>query len=301
MHAVWCSRVGYTAKHSMDRRIASRLTSPERVRAFVNDLGTYLDSYLAVRAPSGKSWLNEDLKDLKHLNKQSFGFLTMVHKHSANRFQEAVSLVLSLQIRNITVGPQQAHAFEKNWPSWGGSVREGRTDEAFNDIRSRMIPDGDFKKRFSEVEISSPATARHLLRRLDPISRSGSGVQPMDVDVEHILPKSVVTKLSDSKRLTKRVRQWIEDLGHCTPETPEEKRDLGKDLKRSLNMLGNQALLNYMYNRRGKDFPFTDKRDLYGKQALELTKALAEHEEPGTEPDSGKAEGVSKKGNPSLA
>ena len=282
LHAVWCSKEGYTTKHTLDRHIASRLRSPQLIRAFVNDLGTYLDSYLAVRAPSGKSWLNEDLKDLKHLNKQSFSFLTMVHKHSANQFQEAVSLALSLQIRNITVGLQRPNDFEKDWPRWAGFAREGRTDQAFNEIRGRMVSDEEFEKRFAEVEVISPSTARHLLRRLDRASRRGSGVQPMDVDVEHILPRSVVTKLSDSKRLTKRVRQWIQDLGHDIPETPEGKRELGKELKRSLDMLGNQALLNYSDNRGAKDLPFAEKSELYRKQDLELTKVLAKSQEWGS-------------------
>ena len=88
LHAVWCSIEGYTTKGTIDRQIASKLTKHEHIRDFVADLSEHRDSYLAVRASSDTSWLSEDLKDLKHLNKQSFSFLTMVHKHSANRFQE---------------------------------------------------------------------------------------------------------------------------------------------------------------------------------------------------------------------
>ena len=190
LHAVWCSRDGYTTKHTMDKKIASGLTGAKLVGEFVEDLSAYCDSYLAVRAPSGKSWVIEDLKDLRFLNRQSFSFLTMVYEHAQGRFSEAVSLTLSLQIRNITLGPQQAHAFEKHWPAWAGLVRKGRTDDAFADMRSRMVIDEEFEKSFAGAEVVSSATSRHLLRRLDPISRPGSGVQPMDDDVEHILPKS---------------------------------------------------------------------------------------------------------------
>ena len=278
LHAVWCSRDGYTTKHTMDKKIASGLTRAKLVGEFVEDLSTYCNSYLAVRAPSGKSWTNEDLKDLRHLNRQSFSFLTMVYEHAPDRFSEAVSLTLSLQVRNITIGPQQAHVFEKQWPAWAGLVRRGRTDEAFAEMRSRMVLDEEFERSFAAAEVNSPATARHLLRRLDPISRPGSGVQPMDVDLEHVLPRSVVSKLSEDKRLTKNVEQWIDDLGRNTPDTVEQKRDLGEELKRYSNMLGNQALLNYVANRGARDLPFANKRHLYGKQALELTKALAEYE-----------------------
>ena len=278
LHAIWCSRDGYTTKHTMDKKIASGLTEAKLVGEFVEDLRAYCDSYLAVRAPSGKSWIIEDLKDLRFLNRQSFSFLTMVYEHAQGRFSEAVSLTLSLQIRNITLGPQQAHAFEKQWPAWAGLVRRGRTDDAFADMRSRMVIDEEFKKSFAGAEVLSSATSRHLLRRLDPISRSGSGVQPMDVDVEHILPRSVVSKLSDDKTLTKNVKQWIDDLGHDIPETVGQKRELGEQLRRYTNMLGNQALLNYVVNRGAKDLPFAKKKQLYGKQALDLTKELTDCE-----------------------
>lgn len=278
LHAVWCAREGYTTKHTMARQIAETLTQRGLIEDFFEDLIKYQESYLAVTAPSGKSWLNEDLKDLQHLNKQSFSFLTMVHKHSPNRFPEAVSLTLSLQIRNITVGSQRPNEFEKDWPRWAGFVREGQTDQAFEEIRSRMVPDGEFERSFAERAVVKPSTARHLLRRLDHTSRPNSGVQPMDVDVEHILPKSVVAKLAGDKRLTRRVRKWIEELGYAIPEIPEQKQALGKEIERSLNMLGNQALLNLTYNRRVKDLPFADKSELYGRQALELTKALVEYE-----------------------
>lgn len=274
LHSIWSAKEGYAAKRTLDRQIASKLKNPALIRQFVEDLETYLDSYLAVRAPSGKSWLNEDLKDLRNLNKQSFCFLTMVQKHAANRFEEAVSLTLSLQIRNITIGPQQANVFEKDWPEWAILVREGQTDLAFDQIRSQMIDDEDFKSRFADEAVVSPSTARHLLRRLDHTSRPGSGVQPMDVELEHILPKSVVGQLTDGKSLTKNVRQWIKDLGYKVPGTPEGRLKLGEELTSSLNVLGNQALLNFVENRRARDLPFADKKNLYRKQDIELTKAL---------------------------
>ena len=273
LHALWCSKEGYTAKKTLDR-IAEKMRI-EELGNFVRDLDSYCASYLAVVNPTGESQLTEDLKDMKSLIVQAKGFLTMVHKHAFHRFEEAVDLVLSLQIRNVTVGPYQPHEYEKNWPNWAMLVRKGSTDEAFKDIRSRMVSDKDFQRRLEGEPVVSMGTARHLLRRLDPISRPGSGVQPVNVDVEHVLPKSVVTKLIKGKKLTTNVQQWIKDLGYEVPNTPDEKYVLGIRLQKLLNMLGNQALLNIKANRGAKDLPFPKKKDFYRKQALELTKALA--------------------------
>ena len=153
-------------------------------------------------------------------------------------------------------------------------VREGHTDEAFMDMRNHMVPDEKFQQQFEREVVASSRTFRHLLRRLDPISHPGSGVQPVEVDVEHILPKSLIAKLMEGKKLTKNAKRWIEDIGYDIPCDFEQMRDLGTKLKPFLNMLGNQALLNYKANRGARDLAFDNKKDFYKKQALELTKAL---------------------------
>ena len=282
LHAVWCSAEGYTPKRTLDR-IASKLTVPNRLSDFVKDLDSYCDSYLAVVAPTGKSSLTEDLKDLNHLNVQSHSFLMTVHKNSPDRFEEAVDLVLSLQIRNVTVGPYQANEYEKDWPTWAMLVRAGQTDEAFDDMRDRMVGDEEFLQHFEKEVVASSRTVRHLLRRLDPISQPGSGVQPVEVDVEHIIPKSLVAKLVDGKKLTKNAKRWIEDLGYEIPSDFEQMRDLGAKLRPFVYMLGNQALLNDKANRGARDLPFDKKKDFYKKQALELTKVLLESENWGSD------------------
>ena len=56
LHAIWCSKKGYTTKGTIDRQIASKLTKHEQIRDFVADLSEHRDNYLAVRAPSEQSW-----------------------------------------------------------------------------------------------------------------------------------------------------------------------------------------------------------------------------------------------------
>ena len=278
LHAIWCSLEGYTSKQALDR-IASELDKPRRLKEFVNDLDSYCDSYLAVVSPKGSSPLAEDLRDLNRLNAmQSHSFLMTVHKNSPKCFEEAVDLVLSFQIRNVSVGPHQANYYAKDWPRWAQSVREGHIDRAFPDIRRRMVSDREFRGRLEKGVVVSSRTVRHLLRRLDPISHHKSGVQPVKVDVEHILPKSVVTQLADGSKLSGPVKRWIRALGYEVPTKSEEMKNLGEVLKPYLNMLGNQALLNDTVNRGAKANLFGKKRDVYKKQALELTKALADCE-----------------------
>lgn len=277
IHAIWSSVKGYTPKGKLSQ-IATEIEKSEGLPAFLKDLEDYLASYLAVVDPSGNSSLSEDLRDLKGLNVQSSGFLTMVHKHFNNRFAEGVGLVLSLQIRNITVGTRQANAYERDWPNWAMLVRKGEVNQAFAEIRSAMVSDDEFSQEFEKKVLPSAITVRHLLRRLDPISEPGSGVQPVEVDVEHVFPKSVVKQLSTGNELSARVRQWIKDFGHPVPETREGKQELAEKLRPFLNMLGNQALLNDKKNRGARDKAFANKKPYYKKQKLELTNSLSEQD-----------------------
>ena len=147
-----------------------------------------------------------------------------------------------------------------------------------------MVPDEDFKKSFAQAVVPSSVTVRHVLRRLDPISRAGSGVQPTEVEVEHILPKSVVNKLKNPKSeitLPPNDTQWLEDLGKQMPSDPDAALALGNHLEHYLNMLGNQALLNNKANRGARNKPFEKKKAFYAKQALQLTNGLSHREQWG--------------------
>ena len=272
LHAIWSSKQGYTAKRSLDK---IKVDGEAGLTALVNDIDSYSSHYLAVVSPSGTTRLSEDLRDLKHLNVQANSFLTMVHRHAHARFDEAVQLTLSLQIRSITIGTKRPNSYEKDWPRWAKFVREGQPGKALGEIRDRMVSDTEFIKSFKEATIKSADTAKHLLRRLDPISNSESGVLPYEVDREHIFPKSVVDKLLKNKNLTKNTRTWIEDMGRSVQEAVVDSQSLGQEMALYLNMLGNQALLNLHRNRRGRDKPFADKKAYYKDQTLVLTKDLA--------------------------
>ena len=279
LHAIWCTREGYTKKRTLDKTVESKLREPGHLKDFIKDLGSYCQSYLAVVAPKEKTSLTEDLDDLNRLNvAQSHSFLMTVHKIAPHLLQEAVDLVLSLQIRNVTIGSHRPNEYEKDWPNWAKLIRGGFANKAFNEIRSRMDSDDDFRRAFETKVVKASKTARTLLRRLDPISSPGSGVQPVEVDVEHILPKSVVGKLVDGKHPKRNDVRWIEDLGFEVPETRKAKRDLRQRLEPSLYMLGNQALLNDKANRGARNLPFAKKKEFYRKQALELTKEIADLE-----------------------
>ena len=281
LRIVWSANNGFYPRNNL-AKISEKLNNADKLADFVDEIEAYHRSYLAIVSPSDlylKSHLVKDLESLRTLNSQSHVFLTAVHRHHNDRFEEAVGLVVSLQIRNITVGTERPSDYEKDWPNWAILVGNGKIDSAFNEIRNKMVSDGEFQRAFEKAEISAATTAAHLLRRLDPITKSGSGVLPYEVHVEHIFPKSVASKLKADKKLTPNVRQWLENIGRPIPATAPERRQLGEALEHYQNRIGNQTLLNETANRVAKDKPFDDKKPFYEKQALELTKSLVDCEQ----------------------
>ena len=275
---IWTSKRGYATKRTLDRIAFGPLTNTNELEEFVNDLRVYCDSYLAVVTPEGEDGIDLDLKDLKDLKvQQAISFLTMVRKHSPDRFEEAVSLVLSFQVRNITISGQGPNVYQEQWPEWAKCARQRDPEKAFGEIRGHMVDDKSFRKAFEQKTVA-PRTARPLLRKLDGNIRPTAGAKHSSVHIEHILPKSVVnTLLKERARTRNNVKRWIEDIGKPFPTATEEKRRLGKSLETFLNMLGNQALLYHKANGIATDAPFRDKREFYKGQASELTKTLAEN------------------------
>jgi len=153
-------------------------------------------------------------------------------------------------------------------------VRDGCVDEAFFEIRNTMDSDADFLRKMEQATVST-RMARHLLRRLEP----GKGTSPADVDVEHILPKSVINELLKAGDIKGNNRAWVAALGYDLPETADGKKSLGEKLGQKLNKLGNLALLDNRDNRGARNSSFEKKKSFYEKQGLLLTQALTDFEQ----------------------
>ena len=276
--AIWSSKQGrHITKAGLANAVIKTIKEQHETTAdLVDEIKSYVSHYVNVLRPTGTGNSVEDVRDVARLGmSQANGFLTMVHFHANSQFNEAVRVTLALQVRNITIGPQQANIFQDDWPRWANLVRCGNVSIALGEMRARMISDEQFRTAFADARVGTAGIARHLLRRLDPLSNK-SGAVVAEVDREHIFPVSVVRRLVDDKPLTINARKWIRDMGFPVPGNPTEKQNLGHQLEEFRDLLGNQALLHKHPNRRDKDKPFSTKKEGYEGQASKLTKELAD-------------------------
>ena len=276
--AIWSSKQG---RHITKRQLANTVLhsinqQSETVAGLVTDIKSYVSHYLNVVRPTGTANSVEDVKDVARLGmSQANGFLTMVHCHANAQFSEAVQVTLALQVRNITIGTDQANVFQDDWPRWARLAQSGKVSIALEDMRAKMNSDDKFSADFADKEVKTAGIARHLLRRLDPLSNK-SGAVVSEVDREHIFPLSVVRQLISGNTLTKNATTWIQAMGFTVPSDQEDYEELGRQLVEFQDLLGNQALLHKHPNRQAKDKPFEIKKDGYKDQASSLTKELAD-------------------------
>lgn len=247
-------------------------------KEFITDIGSYIDSYVSVRNPSDHTDTSEDLLDLSRMGViQAFPLLTAVHKHANDRFVEAVAAVLTLHTRVMIIGNKQANFFPTEWLNWTRDVCKGKIGPVLDDIISRLPSDSEFLETFlSNGIVNQAGAARHMLRRLDLVVSYASGVHIHEVDVEHILPKSVSTKLTNESNLGPDQLSWLSSLGHLPlPSTPQGQRKLGETIVGYTNKLGNIALLHQTPNRAAKDKPLQAKLLGYSEMKLTLSNEIA--------------------------
>ena len=274
--ALWSARFAYTTKANLAKELQEQLDiEAVTTDEIVDDIGNYADSYLAVLRPKGSTLNSADLRDIEKMKfTQAHGFLTMVHKHNFQHFRRAVCLALALHVRNVTVGPKQANAFQNDWPSWSKLVRDGNSDLAFEEIKSKFDTDGDFKRNFiRKSEWNDMNAVRHILRRLEMVKNPQNvTLLSEDAQIEHVLPKSVAKRLNDQKNLTATQKTWMVDLGFDVPKTNPEKLASGRKIHRITHNIGNLALLHKGPNVQTGDKHFADKRNgLKSQKDVHLT------------------------------
>jgi hypothetical protein len=277
---LWSSRTGLkVSKRQLVNRITEAINegrlTPENL---VDDMESYVGDYISVGNPNGRTKSDEDLRDLSRLSfTQAHGFLTMSHHHDSGAgFKKALNAAITLQVRNITIGSHRANEYELLWPAWANLVKSGRLTAALAQINRSLDSNTAFQRNFRQAEVRSNGAATHILRKLEESQYPRSGVQLIDIDLDHVLPRSVATKLVNNTRLTQNVRDWIEDLGFDIPASSSESENLGRKIEGFTYLIGNLAILDKSLNRGQRDAAFSAKRPNLRLMGVNLTKAISQ-------------------------
>jgi hypothetical protein len=277
IRTVWMSRKGHVTKRTMDQVIMKYIAGnpDQRIREFTAWLQAGAASYSKLVDPAGISPNYDDLFDLRHRRGfvMCYPFLASVLETDTARFTECVNLVLTVFVRNIMTGHEQASDYEKRWPAWAVQVRDGQTSNVLTAIRTRLLENSEFEDRFKRRPIGDGGHVRYLLRKIEFNNPAAGKAAQNQVDVEHIMPKSLESAIKKSSFKGNKKR-WLDDMGYALPLSAENR----SEILRSLHILGNQTLWHWIDNRASRDSRFGRKRASYGKMKLELTTQLAKRQ-----------------------
>jgi len=241
---------------------------------WVRNLGVSSTNYIRLVEPTDSEDHHEVLRDLKAMRVTGpLPVLLAGLETEGAIFEDVLKVVICLQIRNLIIGNHRANEYETSWSLWAKRIRAGQ----WIDVRSELIDlidnDETFRTAFGSKVLKDARTVRYILKRLE-FHGVWDRLPPTGIDVEHVLPTSVVTKWQRG-RSNALSNYWAFDMGLELPVTEHEAANVAEYLDR----LGNKTLWHETPNRSEKDSRFSKKQTRYADEEnhIEMTKHLAEY------------------------
>lgn len=253
--------VGKTPKDKIYDTIMDQVKDKAGAQEFLNELEKSATFMSKIKKPTNEEWHSDQeiLDNLHGLSALSDGgmypiFLAAQRRLGYDEMKKLIELVTKLHFRAKTVCNVSYTDIEALVVKICTKLKSSTSGYSIPDIIQDMIswskyPSNDeFELKFKQLELSSAAKARYVLKEIEYSIQGGRSITPTqikpDIQVEHIMPKSIEG-------------DWSEEFQR-KPElnTPAEVSDYHK---RNLNKLGNLTLLSASANA-------IIQNDAYGKK-----------------------------------
>jgi hypothetical protein len=264
----WSSKYGLTRERELYRSIKERVSTPANVVDFVKELSRNSFYYGAIMSPEHEFW--SDLKstareqihilDTLGLIQYRPMLLAVLAHLLPDDIEKVIRLLISWNVRLLIVGGLGGGVMEGYYSDLGRKISSGEI-KTVSDIAGsakEFIPsDAIFRERFEAARVSKVALARYYLRALE---RQVSGK-----DQPELIPNTDPTELN---------------LEHILPQrNPDESWNELFDQEEAnafTSRIGNMVLLSQKINSKLRSASFEEKRKVYEKSELNLTREVAE-------------------------
>jgi Protein of unknown function DUF262/Protein of unknown function (DUF1524) len=266
LRTYWIAFKGFARKRGLYDTYRDHIDrlGPTEATLFVFDLEDSAKSYKEIVAPnpSRSTWGPDAAAGLERLStsyrsRSCRPALLAFARFAPNDFARAIRLCESIAVRYSVVGEKNPNHLERMYSEMSQMLREGgdpwsrlREFSAFAEIPS----DDEFRAKLATAEIPSMTSAwREVLIHLNGVLGAGElrVDRPNRVHVEHILPQSPRASA-------------LAEAGM----SPEQ-------AARAINRLGNLTLLSSRRNQELSNRPFSEKRSVYARSDVFLTRELA--------------------------
>jgi uncharacterized protein with ParB-like and HNH nuclease domain len=133
-------------------------------------------------------------------------------------------------------------------------------------LRKRAPTDNEFYLNFQNRDFSRSTQTKYILEKIENVLTNNTKEKKIngrtDVHIEHIMPRDIGRKNGNE-----RVNSWHKDLGSRASE-----------YLTYVNRIGNLTLLGCELNISASNFPFIEKKKVYEKSNIMLTKEICQED-----------------------
>lgn len=260
----WNSQKDFVREKQLYRSIKKEIKSRKDAEEFATDLLKISKLYSAISDPEMESIfkekkLNNCLKNIKLLGAASF-YPVIIALYKENYEEKDILIIMQevekLIFRNFTIAGKTANKYEIFFSDLARDITKGTFDsveEIVKAIKEEIVNNEEFKASFTKCTINKKEHIRYIYYNINKyldneyeINRDNE-----EVHIEHIMP---VIK-----------NKW----SHISDE----------DHKQNLWRIGNLTLLGSEYNREASNDTFENKKKVYLKTKIRITKDLLDYEE----------------------
>lgn len=261
----WNSKYSFTRKKDLYKQIRIHIVSPNDVVEILKDLVKQSELYAALESPSSNKFfedglLNDRLIEMNYLGASSYYPIVLAvdrMNFNENDINNILKALETLIVRNFVVGGKVANKYEREFSNIAKKISDGnlyKASEIIDTIKDLTLNDDEFIDDFRIFTTKQADKIRYLLRKLNNHSNVETRIinDNKSVHIEHILPKKP------------RDNEWVD----FDVDAHEE----------YLWRLGNLTLLGQEYNRNATNKEFDDKKEIYLKSDIAMTRKLADFE-----------------------
>ncbi|WP_270231306.1 DUF262 domain-containing protein [Lactococcus formosensis] len=257
----WNSKYDFIREKDLYKALRKNADTPKKVEILLDNLIALSELYVALIVPDDNKFfdtleLNERISEINKLKATSFYpivFALQSEEYSESDINCILKYIESLIVRNFVVAGKTANKYEIEFAKIAYNISEevlkGK-DQIIEKISSLIISDDSFINNFEIFSSKSSNVIRYLLRKINNYSNQEMRIidDARTVHVEHILPKKIKSG------------EWNEFKEN--------------DHSEYLWRLGNLTLLGQEYNIKAKNKEFLEKKKMYSKSSIIITKNL---------------------------
>ncbi|TNP01438.1 DUF262 domain-containing protein [Bacillus pacificus] len=262
IRTIWNSKYEFTREKELYKNLKEEITTPTDCLKFTKELVKSISTYKVLVDPINEAYfkdkeIEKHIESLKLLNASTYHPIVIAMANSSYdevEIKKVVEAIESFIVRNCVIAGKVANRYEILFAKLAQKISGSRLtfEEIAQELKNDMLSDDEFENYFMACSIKSAPVAKFILRKINDFQQKEMVVNPSDMKIhlEHIMPK----KLGNWK--------VHEDIH-----------------QKYLHRIGNLTLLADEYNKSIKNKEFIEKKKVYNKSKIEMTKKLVSYNE----------------------